>query len=347
MRRIVVACLVFVATLAVPVSPTVAETVEANWNRPTAHWKGDRTYSNRTATVVPVINRTADPDAVAAVNLWNNQGTAHLVRLQIVQTDVQTNCDSNVAWHIVLCSNSRGVAEAPGSAFPASDPTYFGHMHHCRASVDRNWEGVVVWLHEIGHCLGLGHHHQPWGGDNPSVMGGRQSLGPDDYWGIVKLYWHNDSLVPRFTPTSSPYAWWGVGLFLQHVASGQVVDVPYGSYDDGTNLTTYPRHGGPNQQYVVEAVTSLGTNANWYRIVNVNSQKVLALDADGVTVEQQSLEAANADPACDEWWYMMPLADGTYGWYSCAGGQFVGQGPGGTLRLMGNSYVGHGWRIVQ
>jgi hypothetical protein len=35
------------------------------------------------------------------------------------------------------------------------------HTHHCRASVDINWPGVVVWEHEIGHCLGLGHHLQP------------------------------------------------------------------------------------------------------------------------------------------------------------------------------------------
>lgn len=120
--------------------------------------------------------------------------------------------------------------------------------------------------------------------------------------------------------------------------------VPGESAVEGTRLVTAARSGPPAQQFAIEAVYPTGHNAPLYRIVNVGTQQVLTVDPVNVRLEPRSLEQASFDPQVDQFWWVVPMGDGTFVWAGYSHGQYVGRLAGGSIGLVGRNWRGQTWR---
>ena len=118
-----------------------------------------------------------------AAKLWTDVPTS---MIQLVRTDDQDGADISLSF--------RDPASAPSSSagFTVVDEvTSDGSMAHCSIQVFLNQDLVAVaktTLHELGHCLGLGHSLVPGSIMSYSLSENRFGLSVDDVAAVTHLY---------------------------------------------------------------------------------------------------------------------------------------------------------------
>jgi hypothetical protein len=85
---------------------------------------------------------------------------------------------------------------------------------------------------------------------------------------------------------------------VQSLASGKCLDLPGGQAGDGTPVIQYDCHGGPNQQWKIEAAGDAG-----YRIVSPMSGKCIGTDPAGAAGGRHIVES-RCDASSKELWLL-------------------------------------------
>lgn len=130
-----------------------------------------------------------------AMDPWNKVSTSYLI-LDFEFSD-QTSLDDEDYIHTIALAHINQVAAA------SSRPVYEeGVIYDCDIMLGRRSISAqnlaFTLMHELGHCLGLGHNHS----DTGSAMGYSRSntelkLGADDILGISYLYGNGDVETPQ------------------------------------------------------------------------------------------------------------------------------------------------------
>lgn len=238
---------------------------------PRLHWPSP--------AAITVYDRLNSPHAQAAINAWNQASPR--MQLTRVAGGTRTDC-TKIDGAIVVC-----VDPAVPGGFGSS--TAFGGTQHIGAVIQAvnqyDGDSMGMWVHELGHSLGLGHHDVAPG---VSVMwrgAGDLPLMPNaaDLASIRKLYEHQDG------PAGQPMP--GARRISRVDLPSVSLNVPGGSVSAGQQFIQYPWTGGyASEKWVIETMGD-GT----YRIFNLNSQ--LAMDAFGTA----------AGDAIGQWdWYGGP-----------------------------------------
>jgi hypothetical protein len=168
-------------------------------------WNGDAPRLTEKGKVLDgVFVDSSDQDLMAALlttamNTWNNVPTAYIV-LNMEQNSASRIDEHDETFSIVVeAQDSQAVAAAALPSFMTNDPDASDRennshiIHDCDISVSNSSVPAKSLLrtlvHELGHCLGLGHPHSSYRSImSYSSLDDSASLSLDDKAGVSFLY---------------------------------------------------------------------------------------------------------------------------------------------------------------
>lgn len=155
---------------------------------PRIHWASPQ------RAAVKVYNRAGSPYVAEAI-AGLNSAAGGKVRFDpdIVTGGDPNDCSRPPNGTVAVCIDTRGNPYA----------LLAGNAHLGWCVVGLAWDGFPVNAHELGHCLGMGHHPStgpPWQG---GIMGGEEKITHVDVEALASIYSHSDD-VPAPAPPPAP-----------------------------------------------------------------------------------------------------------------------------------------------
>ncbi len=171
-------------------------TLDATPDNPivTFHWDGSYpSIKNKDLFEGTQLTGTNDHDVMKEIllfsfNKWNEIPGA-FVQLTLIE-DSEVNIDSEDDRHTIQAKTNQSLSSV-ASASPQTDDD--GIIHDCDIRLSRSSvkakDLAFTLIHELGHCLGLGHNHSNY----DAIMGYSRTsknlkLGEDDIAGAIYLY---------------------------------------------------------------------------------------------------------------------------------------------------------------